>query len=304
MKNSKNQLVLLFFHLLIGLSATAQNYRPLLKHFNEWHVVTCNNGCTEDVYFTDKDTLINGDHFHVLDGYHYISRTFLLREDTNDRQVFLYKIWDDKNSQEFLIYDFSLAVGDSVEIHNPISPLPSDPGYFRLDSTEWITLDDGEDYKFFYLTALNPGQAGTNNTIWVEGIGSLSLINTPGSMPLYDGAGNLSCFFNQLTLHYSDTDSIPNGCVQVNTDLGLLDAIADEHFKIYPNPANKQIQIELNTTLKPSFIKLVDSRGKIVYQNDEGSIEPIDVSVLENGLYFVHLKGEHFNETRKIIIQH
>ena len=59
----------------------SQDYVPLLDDYNEWQVTNCYFGCLTDVYYTDGDTITDGHHYKILDGYHFISRTILLRED-------------------------------------------------------------------------------------------------------------------------------------------------------------------------------------------------------------------------------
>ncbi len=89
---------------------------------------------------------------------------------------------------------FDLQKGDSIEINNPISPFVSNPGYYIVDSIENIQLNDGLFYDHFYLSSLS--QLVNESAVWIEGIGSLSLINAPGGTPDVNGSGKLSCYFN------------------------------------------------------------------------------------------------------------
>ena len=59
------------------------------------------------------------------------------------------------------------------------------------------------------------------NPIWIEGIGSLSLINSPGGTPNVNGAGKLSCYFNNGNSVYSQLDSI-SSCVFTNPSLSYI----------------------------------------------------------------------------------
>ena len=59
----------------------SQDYVPLLDDYNEWQVTNCYFGCLTDVYYTDGDTIADGHNYKILDGYHFISRTILLREE-------------------------------------------------------------------------------------------------------------------------------------------------------------------------------------------------------------------------------
>ena len=76
-----------------------------------------------------------------------------------------------------------------------------------------MQLQNGLYYEIFYLSSLS---ANINESaVWIEGIGSLSLINAPGGTPDVNGPGKLSCYFNSGNLVYSQLDSI-NTCVWVN----------------------------------------------------------------------------------------
>ena len=177
----------------------------MLGHNSEWQLTVCNNGCITDIYFTDGDTSYNNYSYKILNGYHYISRTFWLRENTQTEKVYL-SFLQNNNRKEVLLYDFDLQKGDSTEINNPISPFVSNPGYYIVDSIENIQLNDGLFYDHFYLSSLS--QLVNESAVWIEGIGSLSLINAPGGTPDVNGSGKLSCYFNDGNLVYSQLDSI------------------------------------------------------------------------------------------------
>ena len=204
--------------IIFSYNICGQSYKEMLNHDIEWQLTSCNNGCLTDVYFTDGDTLHNGFNYKILNGYHYISKTFWLRENTNDQKVFL-SFSQNNIRKEVLLYDFNLSKGDSININNPISPFPSYPGIYIVDSTSTIQLNDGLYYEHFYLSSLD--SSINENPIWIEGIGSLSLINSPGGTPNVNGAGKLSCYFNNGNSVYSQLDSI-NSCVFTNPFLSNL----------------------------------------------------------------------------------
>ena len=61
----------------------------MLDHSSEWQLTVCNNGCITDIYYTDGDTTYNNNNYKILNGYHYISKTFWLRENIQNEQVYL-----------------------------------------------------------------------------------------------------------------------------------------------------------------------------------------------------------------------
>lgn len=214
-----NRALLLTFLLLVSSLAIAQDYRPLLDDYNEWKLTTCYFGCITDPYWTDGDTLVDGQVHKILDGYHYIERKYLLREE--GQKVYFTRVIDEVTTEQFLLYDFGLQVGDVFEMKNPLSPFPTNGGPFVLDSIVERTLVDGQGYDHYYFTP-HPSNIFSNNpAVWVEGVGSLSMVNAPGGDPDINGVGALSCFFKEGQLFYQNLDSI-QACEPV---LGLADRI-------------------------------------------------------------------------------
>jgi hypothetical protein len=190
----------------------SQTYNEMLSNDIEWQLTSCYNGCKTDIYFIDGDTIYNGYNYSILNGYHFISKTFWLRENVQNQTIYM-SFLQNNIRKEVLLYDFDLQKGDSINISNPISPFITNPGYYVVDSLELLQLQDGLYYEVFYLSSLS--QNINESAIWIEGIGSLSLINAPGGTPNVNGAGKLSCYFNSGNLIYSQLDSI-NNCILFN----------------------------------------------------------------------------------------
>lgn len=214
--------------ILIFQTLNAQNYKQMLDHSSEWQLTVCNNGCITDIYYTDGDTTYNNNNYKILNGYHYISKTFWLRENIQNEQVYL-SFLQNNIRKEVVLYDFDLQQGDSIDIKNPISPFLSNPGFYIVDSIVSQQLNDGLFYDFFYLSSLSP--LINESAVWVEGIGSLSLINAPGGTPNVNGSGKLSCYFNNGTLIYSQLDSI-SSCIYANPNLDYNNIDYNEDISI------------------------------------------------------------------------
>ena len=185
----------------------SQDYVPLLDDYNEWQVTNCYFGCLTDVYYTDGDTITDGHNYKILDGYHFISRSILLREDILEKKVFL-NFTQATGNTEYLLYDFSLNIDDSIDMKNPISPFLENAGYYNLDSIISRPLVNGNDYRHFYFSPSESNIVSTTNAVWIEGAGSLSLINAPSGDPDINGAGHLSCFYKNGDYFYANLDSI------------------------------------------------------------------------------------------------
>ncbi|WP_310991959.1 T9SS type A sorting domain-containing protein [Aequorivita marina] len=281
----KQKLLLISF-ILFGVSVMAQNYRPVLDELNEWHVTSCYFGCHTDVYFTDGDTLVNGKSYKILDGYHYISRTFLLREDIASKKVYLNLI-DPRYNEEYLLYDFTLNEGDVFNMQNPISPFPEDGGPFLLDSIVAKPLVDGANYRHFYFSPTPGNTSSTNNAVWVEGVGSLSLINAPGGKPNINAAGHLSCFFKNTEVFYANLDSIDD-CIPLHLQVKnnkLQDLVLSKQ--------NNSDECVLTNAQNVKKITVFNLSGKKLDEkiNNGNTSLTFNLSGYQNGLYIILASG-------------
>lgn len=284
---------------LISWSASfSQTYIPLLGQLNEWKFTTCYFGCPTTTYYTDGDTLVNGEVYKILDGYHYISRTFLLHEDIATQQIKMVKFGDGQFNT-YLLYDFSLQEGDSIAMENPVSPFPAHDGYFTVDSIRSRLLVDGIQHRFFYFSRSASNSGPNTHPIWVEGVGSLSLINAPSGQPDINDAGTVSCFFKDNNLIYSNLDSI-QGCV---ADHYLSTPINHKiEITVAPNPTTGNILID--GVQADAIVNLYDTQGvscaawKLTF-HDKGA--EMNIENLPSGIYFLHLRAG--NESRVIKIE-
>ena len=100
----------------------------------------------------------------------------------------------------------SLEKNDTIEVFNPVSPFNPSPGFFIVDSIKYETSVNNNILKKLYLSSLS--NTVVESPVWIEGIGSLSIINAPGGTPDVNGVGKLSCFFRKNQLSYFQSDSI------------------------------------------------------------------------------------------------
>lgn len=278
--------IIFFYFLLSGLPFFGQTYIPMLDTQNEWHFTTCYEGCITDIYYTNGDTLVNNKMHKILDGYHYISRTFLLHEDVEEKKVSLTKI-SPTRIDEFLLYDFSLEEGATFEMKNPITPFPEEGGLFVLDSIRNVEISPGTTRKHFYFSPHETNQVSTQNAIWVEGVGSLSIINAPGGHPDINNVGLLNCFFKNAELFYSNLT--PEVSVCEPTILSLSENKEQEIIVYYPEN-NKSI-CYLKNTENVKKIELFDLNGRklAVFQNQFENEIRIDLHSFSNGIYNLKL---------------
>lgn len=74
--------------------------------------------------------------------------------------------------------------------------------------------------------------------------------------------------------------------------------------KVYPNPANDFVKVNINTDGDYTII-LHDINGKeLVRQEGTSSIETLDVAEYPTGVYFVKIQNDEVNESHRIVIRH
>lgn len=279
----------------------AQSYEPLLDQINEWQLTSCNFGCITDIYYTDGDTLVNNKTYKILDGYHYINRNLLLRENTSEKKVYI-TILEPQFAEDLLLYDFSLDVGDSIEMLNPITPFPTNGGYFLLDSINMLPLGNGNYYRHFYFSPTPSNTVSTQNAIWVEGVGSLSIINAPGGYPDINAVGHLSCSFKNSELFYSNLDSI-NACQP--TILGIPEMIESlKDIQLFSKTEKNHFL--LTNTQKVNSISVFGLTGKLIKAiapKNQSNLN-LDLSTFKSGIYILKVKQSNYKQkTFKVVIK-
>ena len=115
---------------------------------------------------------------------------------------------------------------------------------------------------------------------------------------LYDGyitdaAGNHRKLLMNITIWLATT-TVTN-----------VDEINIAHdFNICPNPANDKTVCSSKDFLS-AIINLYDVTGKLISKNNfETSNQTVDVSTLQDGIYFLNFTNEHFSSTKKIVVLH
>ncbi len=281
-----------FYFILSTLPFFGQAYIPMLNTQNEWHFTSCYEGCITDIYYTDGDTLVNNKMHKILDGYHYISRTFLLHEDVEEKKVSLTKI-SPTRIDEYLLYDFGLEEGATFEMKNPITPFPEEGGLFLLDSIRNVEIWAGTTRKHFYFSPHESNTISSQNAIWVEGVGSLSMINAPGGHPDINNVGLLNCFFKNAELFYSNLTLEVTVCEP--TILSLSENKYREVIVYYPE--NDKSVCFIKNTENVKKIQLFDLNGRKLteFENQDQNEIRIDLQSFSNGIYnlkFFYNDGE------------
>jgi len=302
----KHATLTLITTLLFSSNINAQ-YKPILgDSISTWYVNSCNinqTQCVTDFYSAIGDTMVNGLTFKFLDDFHF-NRSVLIREDTNAGQVFLRPLFGFRKYSDVLLYDFSLEKDDAIEVYNPNSPIPDSLGYYKVDSTNYITSSQGDSLKRLYLSR-EPLSNDYSQTIWVEGIGSLSLLNTSGQYPDLTGVGELGCFFFDGVHRYESSLIKQNqGTCNLNFSSSTTSiSTLEDNRPLFQLRELEEHTYQISGSLDVEIIEIsvYSLTGKLMYQTKKSPEEEFSLIGLSQGIYLVHLSQGHTSSVVKLL---
>jgi hypothetical protein len=288
---------LLFFVLFaLGISTSGNaQYHHLVDTGRVWTSTMCGFGpfgmnCTTHYFKIENDTIIGSQNYKGVwttsDSAMINANWFLqgcIREDSAKKVYYV----NHSETQERLIYDFDLTVGDTA--HLDYHSMPAD---LVVDSMSTVLIDN-QSRNVFYLRPSNTTFFFYYQT-WIEGIGSLDELLIMRA-PQVDYDSELLCFHENDTLKYYH----PNytDCFFLNT--GLKEITQQSRISLLPNPTDGKFTISFPEHFKydDAIVSIADVSGKVVATRRIISSEKaeMDLSELPAGLYFVRVTGKGFS---------
>ncbi len=126
------------------------------------------------------------------------------------------------------------------------------------------------------------------------------------SFPISDGSHTVSFSYekDQSNSYGEDCARIDNVVLSVCSDSVVfgLDDLMQSNIAMFPNPAAKTIN--LNNLPQKSTVTIIDNNARTVYYDDNiGESKQIDISFLENGVYYVVITNRNIVlDRRKLIV--
>ena len=206
------------------------------------------------------------------------------------------------DTTEFLLYDFSLAEGDTTTIAS-FDDIYDSPGIylyivspFHSEYDYDITLSDTTIRKVHNMEIMYlPVMGGRTHLEWIEGIGNIDGTFTIGDifgvwessyleLICYELDGNLL-----LSRPQAEYDNVMD-CFSMG-NVGI--AVAEKtEMAIYPNPTNGHVSISLSNTQNNTIKKVAvyTITGQMVYSNifNSQSIE-MDIRNYPSGMYVIEI---------------
>jgi hypothetical protein len=268
MKTTIFYLTILLF--LTANAGKAQSYIPMLSEGNRWCEIQKNGMDTNVAHI--YETWITGDTLIGLYSYKKTATSFpmaqgVLREDSTSMRV--YCIQEGQSaSDEFLLYDFSLQVGDTL--YNDFCPMPV------LERTE--ILFAGKNRTRLVVDA--PG----GSLVFYEGIGSMKQgVFSPKC--LIGSLTYLLCFFENDSLVYHNTD-FSDSCTVI-TSMSPV-APVEDYSVLYENGI---LKIK-SSSPAPFEVGVYDIMGReLVQQKGSGEAE-LDLSGFGKEIFIYKVSGK------------
>ena len=99
-----------------------------------------------------------------------------------------------------------------------------------------------------------------------------------------------------------------NGCSDTSlcydvTGIGINEIEPIGYFRIFPNPANEILSVQLSKPFENNSIEISNSVGQIVFAKTLNNIsETINLKSFDQGVYFVRIRCSDKIDTKKLVI--
>lgn len=249
---------------------------------------------------TEEDTIIENETYKKL--YAFSGSTFDsltaqciggIREN-EQRQVFYKGNFGDYTTTSGLLCDFSLSTGDTFTIIS---------GNFNIPITVEVKSINLINYGGALRRAFGIGTAGEysmNIATWVEGIGNVEglLYDMYTKTIGLDFLGMNRCYEHNGILLYHNYPQNINDCSTPALSLNTIEE--DNSINIYPNPANKEVNISSENII--NSIEIFNSLGQRIYQEKPKSKEKtIDIDSFTKGVYIIAVNADKGYVRKKLI---
>ncbi len=284
-----------FVFMILTINIFSQDYYPLIQEGNTWNVlvVYLKNMFLDTTYSTTTykltgDTIIDSKTYKKLyksDEKYPVNWGFwrFMREDTDKKVWLRHK----SSEQEFLMYDFSVKVGDSVLVGDSNLEV-----YLHVDSISDVVINQSHRKQIWLSDKYDPNYYSEN---WIEGVGSNKGICWSGSVNIVGGWSWLLCMFENEYPVYENP--YYESCYMVTA----INELESPSIDIFPNPAKNLLFIKNREKLAITSFVLFNANGQMIRAFDKMA-EQFDISDILPGCYIFKIITETGVITRKLAI--
>lgn len=252
--------------------------------FPEFEVTATVNFCMDG-----SDTTIAANNYTVIERCEGIY-VGALREDSGD----VYFVPAD-SVQEFLLYDFSVSVGDTLfAVYSDESmwggvsdPVLRDLIVMQIDP-------DVDGLAYIHLDGFVPGIG----TTWVESIGCMDGLFTYSTSNVSNYWFGIQCMSHLDTIRFPY--SLPGTCIPYYVGMPEVDR---SQIAVWPNPTNNTVVIELPVGhfILEFFLSDLQGRPSVVHAQTAQSRSEIDLSDAPAGTYILSLRSTFGTTVHRLV---
>lgn len=192
----------------------------------------------------------------------------------------------------------NFPVYDQVSEMTTVTSL--DPGEeVNIGSTVAFAVADGE-FGLYSTNANGFGTGAVANMLDYMQWGSANHQREPVAVSA--GIWGVGTFINIAPPFEYTGDGTQNGVANWST-LGIDNFQEVSTFKLYPNPTNSILNIEIQNAISNGTLEVYDLLGKQIYNQTiiANNISQIDVANWNSGLYLIKISSEDSAETRRFV---
>lgn len=312
--NPNKKILLYLLFCLVALTSFSQ---VLIDTTKTWNVLERNITMKTKCYKFQHDTVLGGFKYKIL------SYSYSEHFDTNKSQIAGFLREDEKrvairyqNGEQYLLYDFSLVQGDTVDLgflNGEINLM------LKVDTITYARIDT-LDRKVLHMVPLDASL--TIPQLWIEGMGSTHGIIDVGRKQIFGNESALLCFSDCIrdTVLWKSTLDI---CYYSNNPAGrvvVFEAAPEKQAKEKKASKNEKgdlksdVEVKQNSTeeivlqanLQNSGLKLkiYNENGDLVQSRTIKKEKDLKFSDLKSGTYLIQITDsfEKIYATKKITI--
>ncbi len=291
---------ILILFMQFPLEVYSQKYNPTIGNSNKWNIVETFEATGTKTYIADRDTIISGFTYKIYELTSDIRDIAYIREDTVSRKIFVRPGEFVQDTNEYVLYDFSLSELDSLPLYAFSYWGIDNLGYFQIDSIREIEILEGITRVFHLHENENTSPVWHRLPVWIEGCGSIGDFIHPGVSAIDHMWGELSCFFrNEIQVYQSPKY---DSCM-IFVD-GIQSPERTDFLGAYPNPFQNSIHLYSEIPQNVG-IRIINSSGQIVYLNPliEITENEVDLSTVPDGVLILQIFGEKLRMNTILIKQ-
>ncbi len=315
--NTTKILLCVFSIMLVGGNSYSQEFAPIGSKWTYQNLGLGSSAMGFPVAYqfrTEKDTSIDNRYCTVINGYNLYedgsweqTGSEIVAASENGDTVYVYF-----QDSFHLIYDFTAAVGDTIEVTNEKfdglfrqSSIQQNQFIYKIDSILSVPFNL-DTLLIQYVSYLSPPEIGTpewgfgdaidigTNTPGriIKGIGALSRaapLGTSSGISYFSESepDYLTCYEDENS-YYQFGDIDCDSLIALYTLINSVTSEAMNDGKVFPNPFTKSISIDYETS-EVAYLRLFNVDGRIIKGFKPETMKNMDFSYVPSGNYFLSI---------------